>query len=224
MHITYLTDAVRNSPVLHEIMHQWGNFFLPTSDSGHWGFSSVNGQLGGFDKSTLKQVAANTWKASNSKGNGFGTNANGGNTLPYSPLELFVAGLMTEDDLKESGLLPIKVAKNPQWAGQGGQFIADGFDEYDLQQLKDMLAKQKFTAKPMRKQSRAAVIVLTSKTALSDDDVKTLNGSIENFTRAGDPDTKWSVNGFYHNFWMATKQASGGSATLSMSIVSQGAK
>ena len=32
-----------------EIMHRWANFVVPSSYGGHWGFSSANGALGGFD-------------------------------------------------------------------------------------------------------------------------------------------------------------------------------
>ena len=44
---------VTSGPMLHEIMHQWGNYFFKY-DSGHWGVSGVGGgQLGGFEPSTL---------------------------------------------------------------------------------------------------------------------------------------------------------------------------
>ena len=44
---------VSSGPMLHEIFHQWGNYFFKY-DSGHWGVSGVGGgQIGGFDPSTL---------------------------------------------------------------------------------------------------------------------------------------------------------------------------
>ena len=80
-------------------MHHWGNHSLSTGNlaaysfdqnvqlpedklkqinaGSHWGISSVNGQLGGFDLSTLQELPGNWYTA-----NRFGTYANGGNSIP----------------------------------------------------------------------------------------------------------------------------------------------
>ena len=41
-------SAIRYGPSLHELMHIWANFVVPTTHEDHWGFSSADGQLGGF--------------------------------------------------------------------------------------------------------------------------------------------------------------------------------
>ena len=45
--------ALLNGPSLHELMHSWANYSVPTTVGAHWGFSSANGQLGGFDLEEL---------------------------------------------------------------------------------------------------------------------------------------------------------------------------
>ena len=35
-------DAFAAGPVLHEIMHRWGNYIISTGMGSHWGFSSAN--------------------------------------------------------------------------------------------------------------------------------------------------------------------------------------
>ena len=48
IHMPYRT-AILRGPMLHEFLHDWANFVVPTSRGSHWGFSSAHGQLGGFD-------------------------------------------------------------------------------------------------------------------------------------------------------------------------------
>ena len=105
-------------PSLHELMHHWGNYSLSTGNltaysfdlnvqdpedelkqinaGSHWGVSSVNGQLGGFDLSTLKELGGNWYTADR-----FGTFANGGNSIPYGNFELYLMGLIPQDNVTE---------------------------------------------------------------------------------------------------------------------------
>lgn len=106
-------SAVGNGPTLHETLHYWSMFlnasfgFGRDRDQGfgaHWGVASVNGQHGGFDLSTLRcnapagaqppmctpdpdgitRITVGT----------FGPNANGGDSRPYAPVELYLMGLV----------------------------------------------------------------------------------------------------------------------------------
>lgn len=108
-------NAMRNGPTLHELMHNWGNnvidsFYVKSNgeesrSGGHWGFSSVGGQLGGFELSTLQEnVDGNASKYQAHYGNrsNFGYNANGGNSLPYSELELYLMGLLPSSDVPDT--------------------------------------------------------------------------------------------------------------------------
>ncbi|NQX82891.1 MAG: Ig-like domain-containing protein [Flavobacteriaceae bacterium] len=113
MQIPYLS-GLKSGPTLHEILHNWGNFVLNTktfTDSPnevnsipHWGFSSAGGQLGGFDINTLEENVdgdSNKYKASMGSSNNFGLNANGGNGLPYSNIELYLMGLIPESEVQD---------------------------------------------------------------------------------------------------------------------------
>ncbi|MCB9603866.1 MAG: hypothetical protein H6720_26395 [Sandaracinus sp.] len=95
-----------NGPTLHESLHAWGVFLDPslrfgrdeeTSFFSHWGVSGVNGQLGGFDPATLRCTAPSstaTDTCTEARVAGFGPTANGGDTVPYAPFELYLMGLL----------------------------------------------------------------------------------------------------------------------------------
>tara|TARA_B110000503_G_scaffold115818_1_gene174429 strand:+ start:1358 stop:4150 length:2793 start_codon:yes stop_codon:yes gene_type:complete len=105
--------GLSSGPSLHELLHRWGNFSLKLSTlkevggeandpmmeataNGHWGISSIYGQLGGFDISTLNELGGGLYKAAP-----FGTFANGGNVLPYSNLELYLMGLIPSSEVED---------------------------------------------------------------------------------------------------------------------------
>ena len=110
--------GVQWGPSLHELMHHWGNYSLSTGNlsaysfdqnvqlpedilkqinaGSHWGISSVNGQLGGFDLSTLQELGGNWYTA-----DPFGTFANGGNSIPYGNFELYLMGLIPPDNVTD---------------------------------------------------------------------------------------------------------------------------
>ncbi|NQY30656.1 MAG: T9SS type A sorting domain-containing protein [Flavobacteriaceae bacterium] len=102
MHLTQ-KDYLRNGPSLHELMHNWGNFGIPTESVNapgtnlnsfnfqpHWGFTGGNtpGQLGGFAQASLIDNGGGSYTV-----NEFGPNANGGNAIPYNELELYLMGM-----------------------------------------------------------------------------------------------------------------------------------
>ncbi|MYD80047.1 MAG: hypothetical protein F4X44_05505 [Gammaproteobacteria bacterium] len=82
-----------SGPTLHEFMHLWvlDRQVIPTVIEGHWGFGCVHGQLGGIDLKNLVELGEDRFAAGL-----FGLNANFGNSLPYAPLELNLAGWITE--------------------------------------------------------------------------------------------------------------------------------
>ena len=87
--------CVDPSAMLHEIMHQWGNFVLPSSTNDpHWGFSSANGVLGGFDRRELRDLGGGRYSAGN-----FSTAF--GSDKPYSAIELYLAGLLPASEVPD---------------------------------------------------------------------------------------------------------------------------
>ena len=95
LHFPYNT-ALLSGPSLHEILHSWANYTIPTAAGGHWGFSSANGQLGGFDRANLVDHGGGRYSAGD-----FGLVANGGNGVPYSPIELYFAGLIPPTEVPD---------------------------------------------------------------------------------------------------------------------------
>src|SRR5205823_5353661 len=73
---------------------------------------------------TLVSLGGNKYDADGYFGSAFGTVANGGNAVPYAPLELYLMGLVDK-----SAVAPIQVAVNGSFASQAdasnGIFSAD---------------------------------------------------------------------------------------------------
>lgn len=126
----YLTDG----PFLHELSHQWGNSILTTGTlnnnnyAGHWGFTGdvSEGQLGGFDQSTLIENVdgiSNKYSVTH-----FGINANGGNTVLYSQKELYVMGLIPASEIPDFDLF--RDITSSQVIDGKNVFIADTKIEY----------------------------------------------------------------------------------------------
>ena len=117
-------EAILLGPALHELAHNWAAFIVDTyapdntSLNGHWGISNADGQLGGFKYvrvvqencdgipgKTLYQASRNpeTNPDGSFKYPGFGDYANGGNSLPYSDIELYLMGMKSAQELRNSG-------------------------------------------------------------------------------------------------------------------------
>ena len=128
--------------MLHEMMHQWGNFFFKY-DSGHWGLLGVGrGQLGGFEPSTLMTsdnltsgayaLTTGKFRAASSKfSSSFGTFANGGNSIPYSNFEKWLMGLIPASDVPNFKI-PIKSGDTYSTLGADGLITADNITEISL--------------------------------------------------------------------------------------------
>jgi hypothetical protein len=102
-----------NGPTLHETFHHWGVRLTSNlgfgregarNFGGHWGAVGVFGQEGGFDPTTLRCAdppdarppgcrAAADGRMHVTVGR-FSSYANGGDSIPYAPLELYLMGLI----------------------------------------------------------------------------------------------------------------------------------
>lgn len=217
VNLTYLKDSgggldsLRGGPLLHEMAHHVANYVLPTVNLGHWGFSSVGGQLGGWFESSLQDLGNSRYQGN------FGLAANGGNSVAFSPLELFLMGMIPASEVPA-----VRVAKDAQWVDVSkGIFSASGFDTYTAEQIASMAVNPPSTSKT-RKALRAAVVVLTNKDSLAVADVSLLNQAVAQFTYKGpngDVPAPTGV-GVYRgikNYWEAT----GGRATLTADNLSR---
>ena len=175
IHFPYL-EALRSGPALHELLHAWANFSVPTAVGGHWGFSSANGQLGGFDFADLVDLGDGRWTAGR-----FGTFANGGNGVPYSPIELYFAGFVAREEVPD-----LWVAEDGEWLeDESGAVVRsdDGTPVFTADNVRtwsiaDIVAKngERNPAMVERPHQRAAVILLVDDSGNpSAEDLQTLS-------------------------------------------------
>ena len=92
--------------LLHEIMHLWvsGLDVIPSVIYAHWGFSSVGGLLGGFQKDELLDLGDGKYSA------GYFFPQHNFGTIPYSELEMYLAGWIPPAEVPE-----IWVAEDGAW-------------------------------------------------------------------------------------------------------------
>ncbi len=189
-------EYIRNGPFLHEIQHYWSNHGLvPTTVGGHWGYSSAGGQLGGFDE--IEELGNNTYRGSMNGEVGFGTVANGGNSVPYSNLELYAMGLITPDELEA-----ITVAENPNSTADFGVFTADALTTYSASDIIAENGARVPSYEDAQTTFRALVVVISTGT-VPQEKWDALNSNLTNFSKQGDPDESW---GNLYNFWKATSE------------------
>ncbi len=203
-----LTEYIRSGPFLHEIAHYWGNHgFVSTTVGGHWGYSSVGGQLGGFNE--LTDMGGGNYKANVTGKTSFGTNANGANTVPYGNAELYLMGLIKADELES-----IKVAKNPVSTGNG-TFTADAITTVTAAELIADHGARIPSEENSQKEFKGITVVLST-SPLSDEKKNSIATNLDNFSKNSAPDA-W---GSALNFWQATKEK----ATIEIAITASDVK
>ncbi len=203
------TEYIRNGPFLHEIAHYWGNHgVINTTVGGHWGYASTGGQLGGFDE--LITLGGNMYRGRLDGEDGFGTFANGGNTVPYGNLELYLMGLIGPEALD-----PIQVAENPVNIAGTGMFTASSIATI----TPGMFITQNGARMPATQNAQKifkGIAVVISTTAISAEKATALQSDLDNFTVAASP-VGW---GNALNFWEATQ----GKATFSFELTAENLK
>ena len=105
-------------PALHEIMHRWGNNIVSASANGpphHWGFSSANGILGGFDIADLVDLGDGRYSAGDISSWGWAANIR-----PYSPIELYLAGMASLGDVPD-----LWVAEDGAWLRNDNRSVVE---------------------------------------------------------------------------------------------------
>ena len=80
-------NGMREGPLLHELIHHWGNDII--RPFGHWGYTSSNGQLGGFSRENFEDLGNDRYAAGHFPPFGYANQS-----VPYSPIELYLAGFI----------------------------------------------------------------------------------------------------------------------------------
>lgn len=188
----------------HEVLHTWGNVAVPTSHQFHWGFSSANGSLGGFDIARLADLGRGRYTAGV-----FGT---GGQLnarrmeVPYSPIELYLAGYVPPGEVPD-----LWVAEDGAWAvgPDGGEVrAADGMRVFTASivrtyTIEDIIARngERVPASDAaQRHFRSAAILVTSRARpATPAQLDRVSAFASWFSLRGD-----DGNGAVANFWEAT--------------------
>lgn len=204
------TEYISNGPFLHEIAHSWGNKgIIPSTVGGHWGFASTAGQLGGFDE--IENLGNNTYRGKLNSQTGFGTFANGGNSIIYGDLELYAMGLIGADELN-----PIQVAINPEWTQNAGEFTADAIETYTAQDLINEFGSRTPSVADSQKAFKGLTVVISTE-PISQEKMDIVTSNLDNFSKQAAPDALW---GSLKNFWLATQ----GKATFDFAVAQESIK
>ncbi|MCH8854067.1 MAG: hypothetical protein IID41_15665 [Planctomycetes bacterium] len=153
-------DSLVLGPSLHELLHGWGvRFVQPESlalqaaqSDNHWGFSSAGGQIGGWMPGTLQDLGDGQFALRSGQVQPGGRSFN---TVPYSPIELYLMGLGHPDEVE-----PLEVAINPV-ATSLFEFTADRIDTVTIDDIIAANGTRVPSAKDSQKAFALTLIVLT---------------------------------------------------------------
>lgn len=222
-HLTLRTSIFSAGPFLHELVHYWGAVYIgqeyATVNSSyetpaHWGTSDINGVLGGFDYSTLERNVdgtPNKYRASCNRAqewgfDGFSQELSSGY---FAPLELYLMGLLSSDDVPDMHVFKNVKLKNDTWGD--GTFYADSEIVYTMDDFIADYGVRVPDYQSSQKDFRALVVVVTDK-PVSGDHWSLIQSDILKQEKQGE------VNDPYQsNFWEAT----GGRATLTLSGINE---
>ena len=205
--------ALGRGPALHEVMHNWANYAIPTAVRSHWGFSSADGQLGGFNIEFLMNHGDGQYSAGR-----FGTFANGGNSIPYSPIELYLAGFIPPEDVPD-----LWVAEDGEWLrGEDGGvrvtddgdrlFIAHRVKTYSVEDIIAELGPRIPDHRQAQRDFRAAAILLIDEQhPATKANLEQVSSLVSWFSYPGEDESS------RYNFYEAT----GGRGTITMGGLSQ---
>ena len=195
---------------LHELMHRWAAFIF---DGVHWGFSSANGALGGFDIANLVDHGGGRHTAGNFDPDNriFGVG-------PYSPIELYLAGFIPPEEVPD-----LWVAEDGEWLRDGEGSILRNDNGYPIftasrvrtYTIEDIIAEHGPRVpdhSQAQKDFRAAVILLISEDYPAvRQTLERLSDDVSWLSHAGEDEAE------QYNFYEAT----GGRGTITMDGLSQ---
>ena len=200
-------------PTLHELMHRWANYIVSAGYGGHWGFSSANGNISGFDIADLVDHGGGRYTAGDLSLAGASDNL-----MPYSPVELYLAGFIHPWEVPD-----LWVAEDGEWlrdeegriihADNGHlMFTASQVRTYTIEDIISKHGPRVPGASQAQKGFRAAVILLVDQDHPATREVlETLSEDVSWFSHASE-DTLYRYN-FY--------EATGGRGTIIMDGLSE---
>ena len=206
-------SILAEGPTLHELVHRWANSIVEPSHGGHWGFSSANGNMGGFDIADLVHHGGNRYSAGH-----FTVAGVADNVEPYGAIELYLAGFLPPEDVPD-----LWVADDGAWLfDESGNPVLDedGHPIFTASQVRtytieDIIAEHGARVPDVslaQKDFRAAVILLVDENhPATRENLETLSDDVSWFSHAGDDETH------RYNFYEAT----GGRGTITIGGLSE---
>lgn len=201
-----------NGPTLHELMHRWaapalsGLGFHQCADTSHWGVSGVGeGQLGGFDPASLVDLGGGNYRADS-----FGLVANGGDSVNYVPLELYLAGFLDASSVPDITIPTAVDCNSLSSAGGYTTFSATGTSAVTIAQIQTALGGNRVPDVSASQKYFKAAMVILSQDVLTPAEMAFYNGWAKNIGAE-------TGTGGLKSF----KEATGGVATLDTTIISQ---
>jgi len=188
-------------PKLHELLHRWANSIIDVKINGqktrHWGYNGFDkrGQIGGFEIDTLKVEKGTLENGGEFSADIFGSNANGGDSLPYNKIELYLMGLIPADEVGD-----IMLSKNAKYLKSENNRVYFSSSEVRKMDFTEYL--NKIGLKPRAKNTKDSYKVLTvilSNTTPAQADVDKVSNIVERFSREGSD----GIDGIY-NLYEAT--------------------
>lgn len=193
-------ESLRNGPSLHEIAHTWGASLLGAREGNHWNLAGVGGQLGGWVTGTLEELEPGLYRGYGPSGAPFHSIANGGNRVPYAPLELYMMGFLPPDSVPD-----VELAVNGEVVDElDGTFTASAIDTISGRMLTEQCGPRvpSYVDAP---HELGVLYVVISAGPLEEAVVGSIVSDVIEFSRAGSDDRSDLLN-----FWEAT----GGRARL----------
>lgn len=222
-------DAIERGPVLHEIMHTWANYVIPSMSRSHFGFSNVHAQTGGFrDGQPVRQPEfdRDDGKAWLVPGIEWWRVASGsGESGPYSPIELYLAGLIRIDEVPDLRAAPSAYPLHAFDLSEDTEsytfddrgyvldedgnhvWIVPGWEEHTPTTIMSRFGpRQPPVGSSQTEFTAAAILLVDDDHPATEERLKALSASVATFSRKGNDGTD------YTNFHEAT----GGRAAITM--------
>lgn len=200
IHLSSSTN-MNMGPGLHELMHRWGSYIDILGDSGsHWGASDVGGQLGGWKPGSLKSLGNNQYSAlhpvpDNKIKMSWGLNANGGNRVAFSDLELYLMGLIPKDQINRDFVK----ANGFQWVDRSkGVFEASSLTSISINDITTKYGERVPSHQHSQKKFNILYVVLSDR-PLDVTEWKHIDQSVYQFSYQGSQEPA-----DLYNFWEAT--------------------
>ncbi len=186
-------EALGGGPVLHELMHRWGNFVLEPHP--HWWYSSVSGLLGGFKIEDFEDLGDGWYYAGDFPNGGWGND-----WLPYSFFELYLAGLAKADEVPDflvaKGARAVRSVDGMiEYHDEGGWYFTA--DELEWVSIEDIVAehgaREPDFADSQKEFRAAAILLIDEDHPATTEVVEEISRQVSRFSYPGEDD-EWQYN------------------------------